>query len=64
MEKTALSSKDVSDNVIMVDIFDANGNLIQTTNAIDEDTLDNKFTEQKCVRFEKNIGKIHYECPK
>jgi len=56
--------KDVSDNVIMVDIFDANGNLIQTTNAIDEDTLDNKFTEQKCVRFEKNIGKIHYECPK
>jgi hypothetical protein len=57
--------KDSSGNNIEVAFFDENGNVIEITGVIDDDELDKMFSkEKKCSRWEKKIGKIHYECPK
>jgi hypothetical protein len=50
-------------NIINVTIY-KKGKPVKTTTIIDDDKLDQYFRDMKCKRYEKNIGKIHYECPK
>lgn len=56
--------KDSSGNNIEVAFYDENGNVIEITGIIDDRKLDEKFLDKKCTRYEKEIGLIHYECPR
>jgi hypothetical protein len=45
---------------IEVDVF-RDGELVETTDQINEDVLDRHFSRRGFDRWERNIGKIHYE---
>lgn len=59
--------KDGNGNDLEVTFFDEDGSVAEVTEIIDDDKLDAKFAENKnnkCTRKEKDIGLIHYQCPK
>ena len=58
--------RDGRGNKIEVIFYDENGNVIETTDLINDDDLDGYFSDEKysCSRKERRIGKIHYQCPR
>ncbi len=55
--------KDSRGNNIQVVFYDDDGNVYEVVYLINDDKLDEYFSERYCIRMEKKIGKIHYECP-
>ncbi len=58
--------RDSNGKEIEVVISDEDGNVIEITKIIDDDKLDEFFEDEnfECSRQEKDIGLIHYQCPK
>jgi hypothetical protein len=55
--------RDRNGRVVDIDIY-RDDKVVGRTTLIDQEKLDEYFRKQQCARWERGIGKIHYECKK